>query len=170
MNCCKDIWSTAYIGLGSNMGDREALLADAIRFVGQHPGIRVEACSAVYETAPVGYLEQPAFLNMALRAETVLPPKELLLFMLEVELALERKREVRWGPRTIDLDLLLYDNLNIETADLCLPHPRMLERAFVLIPLRDVLLYNALPLAESIAERLEQLEGKEGVKLWKDRL
>jgi 2-amino-4-hydroxy-6-hydroxymethyldihydropteridine diphosphokinase len=152
------------------MGNREAWLAEAVRLLEEHPLIRIEACSAVYETEPVGYLEQPAFLNMAVRVGTALPPGELLAYMLEVELILERKREVRWGPRTIDLDLLVYGNLTFETPELTLPHPRMLERAFVLIPLHDVLLCDALPGAGSIEEHLDTLEGKEGVKLWKDKL
>lgn len=152
------------------MGEREALLAEAIRLLGDHPHITVEARSAVYETAPVGYLEQPAFLNMAIRILTSLSPDGLLAYMLEVEQILERKRDIRWGPRTIDLDLLLYGSLAIDTPKLTLPHPRMLERAFVLIPLQDVLLCDALPQAGLLAERLETLEGKEGVTLWKDKL
>lgn len=170
MNCTTNTWTTAYIGLGSNMGDREALLAEAVRLLDEHPHICVDACSSVYETAPVGYLEQPAFLNMALRVKTVLPPMELLGYMLETELVLERKRIVRWGPRTIDLDLLLYGSLMLDTPDLMLPHPRMLERAFVLIPLQQVLPDGMLPQAGSLEERLDRLEGKEGVKLWKDKL
>jgi 2-amino-4-hydroxy-6-hydroxymethyldihydropteridine diphosphokinase len=170
MNCCKDRWETAYIGAGSNLGNREALLAEAIRMLDEHQLIRVEACSAVYETEPVGYLEQPAFLNMVLRIATALPPEGLLAYMHQVELLLERKREVRWGPRTMDLDILLYGSLALNTPDLIVPHPRMHERAFVLIPLQDVLLSDLLSEAASIEERLATLEGKEGVKLWKDKL
>lgn len=163
-------WVTAYIGLGSNLGNRQSWLAEAIRLLGEHPGIRVEACSAVYETDPVGYTLQPAFLNMAVRAGTRLSPHDLLAYMLQVEQELGRKREVRWGPRTIDLDLLIYGDLELQTPDLTIPHPRMPERAFVLVPLQDVHQGDALPGAVSLAERLEIAEGKEGVKLWTDKL
>lgn len=163
-------WTTAYLGLGSNLGDREGWLAGSIRLLSGHPRLRLAACSAIYETEPVGYVDQPVFLNMALRVETGLPPHQLLAFMMEVEQALERKREVRWGPRTIDIDLLLYGDAGMDTADLTLPHPRMLERAFVLIPLQEVLLPEPAAQAALIRKRLDTLEGKEGVKRWKDKL
>lgn len=163
-------WAAAYVGLGSNLGSRESWLAEAIRLLGEHPGIRVEACSSVYETDPVGYLEQPAFLNMAVRVRTRLSPHALLAYMLQVEQELGRKREVRWGPRTIDLDLLIYGDLQLNTPDLTLPHPRMPERAFVLVPLHDVHLGDALPGAVSLSERLESAEGKEGIRLWTNKL
>jgi 2-amino-4-hydroxy-6-hydroxymethyldihydropteridine diphosphokinase len=163
-------WITAYLGAGSNLGSREEWLSQAIRLLGEHPGIRVEACSAVYETDPVGYVEQPAFLNMAVRIGTLLPPHELLAVMLRIELELGRTREIRFGPRTLDLDLLLYGDREMDTPDLTVPHPRMLERAFVLIPLRDIYTGDALPGAASLSERLEILEGKEGVKLWTNKL
>ncbi|WP_438448985.1 2-amino-4-hydroxy-6-hydroxymethyldihydropteridine diphosphokinase [Gorillibacterium sp. sgz5001074] len=162
-------WTLAYLGLGSNLGDRGQWLADAVRLLGQEPGIRVEACSAVYETDPVGYVEQPAFLNMAVRIATLLPPLDLLAVMLRIELELGRKREIRWGPRTIDIDMLLYGNLEMDTPELTVPHPRMLERAFVLIPLRDIYPGDALPGAVGLSERLDILEGKEGVKLWTNK-
>lgn len=170
MNGSNHDWQTAYIGLGSNIGDREAMLAGAIRLLEEHSLIRVAALSPIYETEPVGYLEQPAFLNMAARLETGLPPEKLLAYMLETELHLERKREIRWGPRTIDIDLLLYGDTVLETPDLTLPHPRMLERAFVLVPLSDVLPGGTHPVVGSIEDRLDTLEGKEGVKRWKDKL
>jgi len=170
MNGKNDSWITAYLGLGSNLETRENWLAEAIRLLGQHPDVRVEACSAVYETDPVGYVDQPAFLNMAVRIGTRLAPEELLAHMLKVELALGRVREIRWGPRTIDVDLLLYSDRMIDTPDLTVPHPRMQERAFVLIPLGDVYLGDELPHAGSLTQRLDSLEGKEGVKLWTNKL
>ncbi|RAU95932.1 2-amino-4-hydroxy-6-hydroxymethyldihydropteridine diphosphokinase [Paenibacillus sp. YN15] len=170
MNQAQQEWTTAYIGLGSNLGDREAWLAGAVRLLDGHPGVRLAASSAIYETEPVGYVDQPVFLNMALRVETRLPPEQLLAFMMDVERQLERKREVRWGPRTIDLDMLLYGDCRMDSPALTLPHPRMLERAFVLVPLQEVLLPEPSLQAKLIRETLDTLEGKEGVKRWKDRL
>lgn len=152
------------------MGNREAWLAGAVGLLDGHPEVRLAASSAIYETEPVGYVDQPVFLNMALRIETRLPPERLLAFMMEVEQQLERKREIRWGPRTIDLDMLLYGDCRMDSPALTLPHPRMLERAFVLVPLQDVLLPEPRLQAELIRETLDTLEGKEGVKRWKDRL
>lgn len=128
----------AYVALGANLGERERSLAEALRRLDRTPGIRVARISGVYETDPVGYTDQPNFLNMAAAVQTSLPPLELLRALLALELAMGRVREVRWGPRIIDLDLLLYEDAACETGELTLPHPRMGERAFVLAPLRDV--------------------------------
>ena len=94
--------------------------------------------SPIYETAPVGYTEQPNFLNLCLEIDTELEPKELLKYCLETEQRLHRVRDIRWGPRTLDVDILLYGDKVIEEDDLEVPHPRMSERAFVLIPLNDI--------------------------------
>ncbi|MDG0795340.1 2-amino-4-hydroxy-6-hydroxymethyldihydropteridine diphosphokinase [Cohnella ginsengisoli] len=128
----------AYVALGANLGDRERSLAEALRRLNETPGIRVERVSGVYETDPVGYTDQPNFLNMAAALLTSLPPLELLRALLALELEMGRVREFRWGPRVIDLDLLSYEDETFETDELTLPHPRMGERAFVLAPLRDV--------------------------------
>jgi 2-amino-4-hydroxy-6-hydroxymethyldihydropteridine diphosphokinase len=128
----------AYVALGANLGDREASLREAIRRMDMTPGLRVRRISDVYETDPVGYTDQPAFLNMTAAVETDLMPEELLRRLLEMEKDMGRVRVIRWGPRTIDLDLLLYEGVSMETEELTLPHPRMGERAFVLVPLRDV--------------------------------
>ncbi|MFC6335187.1 2-amino-4-hydroxy-6-hydroxymethyldihydropteridine diphosphokinase [Paenibacillus septentrionalis] len=159
---------TAYIALGSNLGDREQWLLQAIKALEARANISVEAVSALYETDPVGYTDQDAFLNMAIKVSTTLSPLELLREQLDIENELGRVRQVRWGPRTIDLDLLLYDNVSLETEQLILPHPRMLERAFVLVPLHDVLeldhaLYHEV---ELVAKKALQLR-KEGITLWK---
>lgn len=159
---------TAYIALGSNLGDREQWLLQAIKALEARANISVEAVSALYETDPVGYTDQDAFLNMAIKVSTTLSPLELLREQLDIENELGRVRQVRWGPRTIDLDLLLYDNVSLETEQLILPHPRMLERAFVLVPLHDVLeldhaLYHEV---ELVAKEALQLR-KEGITLWK---
>lgn len=157
----------AYIALGSNVGDRHQHLKQAISHIDAHPNISVEAKSYIYETDPVGYLDQPQFLNMVIRVRTTLEPETLLKEQLRIELLLGRKREVRFGPRTIDLDLLIYENVSMETELLILPHPRMMERAFVLVPLFDVLnaeyeTYNTI--AETAQKALQMR--KEGIKKW----
>ncbi|OMF25300.1 2-amino-4-hydroxy-6-hydroxymethyldihydropteridine diphosphokinase [Paenibacillus sp. FSL H8-0548] len=158
----------AYIALGSNMGDREQLLLSAIALIDAHPAIEVSKVSGMYETDPVGYTDQPSFLNMTLAVRTKLTPLMLLRQLLALEQELGRVRQVRWGPRTIDLDLLLYDNVRMDQEELTLPHPRMLERSFVLVPLNDVMdeshqLYDEV----SAASRAALLDGKEGITLWK---
>lgn len=154
---------TAFIGLGSNMGDREQLLKEAVIRLDQSSGIRVSAVSRLYETDPAGFLDQPLFLNMAVRISTSHAPLSLLDVLLAIELELGRVRTVRWGPRTIDMDMLLYDEITMDTPELTLPHPRMQERAFVLIPLLDVLTGGPHPQVEA-----RRLSGhKDGVKVWK---
>jgi 2-amino-4-hydroxy-6-hydroxymethyldihydropteridine diphosphokinase len=129
----------ALIGAGANLGDRRATLENALARLRAYPGIRAVTRSAFYETAPVGLLEQPAFLNLAAGIETTLTPEALMTVLLEIEQQLGRVRTVRWGPRTIDLDLLAFESEVRADPFLTLPHPRMLERAFVLVPLRDLL-------------------------------
>ena len=158
---------TAYIAMGSNMGDREQWLRKAIEMLGQHTAIEVTQISNIYETDPVGYTQQPSFLNMVIEVNTTLAAPDLLLEQLSIEQQLGRVREIQWGPRTIDLDLLLYDNVSLETELLVLPHPRMMERAFVLVPLHDVLsgghlLHNEV---KDIAEEALRTR-KEGITLW----
>lgn len=131
-------WHRAYLALGSNIGDREGYIKKAVELLKAHPQIRVLAVSPLYNTAPVGFIDQPDFLNGAVAVDTVLMPHELLDVCLGIEKRLGRVRTVRWGPRTIDIDLLLYDDLVINGEDLALPHPRMHERAFVLQPLCDI--------------------------------
>jgi 2-amino-4-hydroxy-6-hydroxymethyldihydropteridine diphosphokinase len=161
-------WSVAYIALGSNMGNREQLLLTAIGLIDAHPKMEVNKVSGMYETDPVGYTDQPPFLNMTLAIRTSLSPLLLLRQLLDFEQELGRVRQIRWGPRTIDLDLLLYDNVRMDLEELTLPHPRMMERSFVLVPLHDVIeeshqLYAEVNAASSAA----LLDGKEGITLWK---
>ena len=126
----------AYIGLGANLGDRAATLTRAIDLLAQRPEIDVVAVSSFRETEPVGYLDQPRFLNAAVAVETSLAPSALLATLLEVERELGRVREgPRYGPRTVDLDLLLMDDLVLDEPGLELPHPRLHERVFALEPL-----------------------------------
>lgn len=156
----------AYIGLGSNIGDRERYLQEAVRLLQEHPEVQVTGTSGCYETEPVGYVEQDPFLNMVIRVETTLTAERLFEQMLQAEQMLGRKREIRWGPRTIDLDLLLYGDMVQDRPDLILPHPRMLERAFVLVPLIEVMKPHEPERAMELNRHLERAEGKEGVKLW----
>jgi 2-amino-4-hydroxy-6-hydroxymethyldihydropteridine diphosphokinase len=129
----------AYIGLGANLGDREAMLRRAIELLGAEPGIEVVAVSTLRETDPVGYLDQPRFLNGAVAVETELEPRELLERLLAVERALGRDRSgPRYGPRTIDIDLLLYGDRVVDEPRLTVPHPRLAERAFALEPLAEL--------------------------------
>jgi len=151
----------AFIGLGSNLGDREATLREALRRLDAVEGIAVVAVSSFRETDPVGKVEQPRFVNAAAELETSLAPRELLDRLLEAELALgrDRTKEERWGPRTLDLDLLLYGDVTIDEPGLEVPHPRLPERAFVLEPLLeldpDLRLPDGRPLREVEASELE---------------
>jgi 2-amino-4-hydroxy-6-hydroxymethyldihydropteridine diphosphokinase len=130
----------AYVGLGANLGDREGTLRRAVELLAAEPGIEVVAVSSFRETEPVGYVDQPAFLNGACAVETDLSPRDLLDRLLAVERVLGRERGTgpRWGPRTIDLDLLLYGQETVEEPGLTVPHPRLAERSFALEPLVEL--------------------------------
>ncbi|MET3576254.1 2-amino-4-hydroxy-6-hydroxymethyldihydropteridine diphosphokinase [Bhargavaea ullalensis] len=130
--------NTAYLSIGTNMGDRETHLREAVRMLGDLPSTRVDGVSSIYETDPVGFEEQPAFLNMAVRLKTELAAEELLGECQRIESELGRVRTVRWGPRTADLDILLFNDEGVQTEKLTVPHPRMHERAFVLVPLLEL--------------------------------
>ena len=112
----------AYLGLGSNIGDRKQQLLKAIDLIGNIKGIKVTKQSSIYETAPIGYTDQPNFLNLCLEIETELSPQQLLKHCLDIEQQLHRVREIRWGPRTLDIDILLYSDNIIETDNLSIPH------------------------------------------------
>ena len=158
--------NTAYLGLGSNVGDRCRHLHEAVLLLQEHHDIKVEATSSLYETDPVGYTEQDKFLNLVIKISTNLKSDELLQTMQNIEHHLGRTREIHWGPRTIDLDILLYNHENIETESLIVPHPRMFERAFVLIPLLEV--YDELSYKISPSQ-LEEMRRQEGVVVWKKK-
>lgn len=146
--------SVVFLGLGSNMGDRRANLKAALRFISSHPCITLLKISSFYETAPVGYTDQPDFLNAVAQVKTGLTPCELLGFLQRIENRLKRVRTVRWGPRTIDLDILLFDEEVIEEKDLVIPHPRMAERLFVLEPLAEIAPGAVHPVSGKTAEQL----------------
>lgn len=130
--------SKAYIGIGSNIGDREKNLNSAIEMLKQENGVEVTAISSYINTAPVGYTEQPDFLNAVVEISTTLCPQKLLEVCSNIEKKLKRERIIHWGPRTIDLDILLFDNLVLNDDNLIIPHPRMHEREFVLKPLKEI--------------------------------
>ncbi|MGY0695004.1 2-amino-4-hydroxy-6-hydroxymethyldihydropteridine diphosphokinase [Virgibacillus sp. FSP13] len=127
-----------YIALGTNIEPRYQHLTEALTLLEENNAISVEKKSSIYETAPVGYTDQADFLNMVIELNTDLSAIELLDVCQSIELQLGRKREIRFGPRTIDLDILIFNNENEETKRLIIPHPRMHERAFVLIPLAEI--------------------------------
>ena len=129
----------AVLGLGGNIGDSRKLLATAIGCLAAEPAIAVEAVSALYLTPPWGKIDQPAFLNAAVRIDTSLAPRQLLDTVLAVERQLGRERVERWGPRRIDIDILLFGDEEIDEPGLRIPHPRLTERAFALVPLQDVM-------------------------------
>ncbi len=129
----------AYVGLGANLGDREATLHRAIELLGEARGVEVVGVSTLRETDPVGVVDQPRFLNGAVAVETALSPRELLDVLLDVERRLGRVRDgQRWGPRVLDLDLLVYDGLVVDEPGLRVPHPRVHERRFALEPLEEL--------------------------------
>lgn len=128
----------SYLSLGSNMGDRFEMLRQAVSQLSESPAITVTCISSLYETDPVGYTKQESFLNMVVKIETELDAVVLLDVCQEIEQNLNRKRLIRWGPRTIDLDILLYNQDDIKNDRLIIPHPRMGERAFVIVPLLEI--------------------------------
>ncbi|MGG0240924.1 2-amino-4-hydroxy-6-hydroxymethyldihydropteridine diphosphokinase [Bacillus rhizoplanae] len=158
--------NVVYIALGSNMDDRHTYLSQAIELLRKHPAIEVEDVSSVYETDPVGYTEQEQFLNLVIKVSTNLFPQELLMVTQKVENELGRKREIKWGPRTIDLDILLYNHENIEAENLVVPHPRMFERAFVVVPLMEI---NQEINRNISRSQVEEMKRREGVTVWKQR-
>jgi 2-amino-4-hydroxy-6-hydroxymethyldihydropteridine diphosphokinase len=128
----------AYVGLGANLGSREETLRRAVELLGDADGVEVVAVSELRETDPVGVVDQPRFLNGAVEVDTIRTPRELLDLLLEIERSLARVREERWGPRTVDLDLLVYGGEEVDEPGLRVPHPHLHERRFALEPLADL--------------------------------
>ena len=148
----------AFIGLGANLGDMQAALRDAALRIAALPGTRILRESSLYRTEPVG-AGGPDYLNSVLEVETALPPHELLAALQGIENAAGRERPYRHAPRTLDLDLLLYGNEHIATPTLTVPHPRMFERAFVLVPLAEIAPHRVPPglLAQLAGQRIERV-------------
>lgn len=161
----------AYLGLGGNMGDRLSLLSQAVKLLDLTQGISVNRISSIYETAPVGLLEQPHFYNLVVEIQTTLTPAELLRVALAIEKKLHRVRHKRWGPRTIDIDLLLYDDRIIQREELEIPHPRMHERAFVLVPLMEIAGDIAIPgTGTRLSQYIAQLPAEQEITKLDDEL
>jgi 2-amino-4-hydroxy-6-hydroxymethyldihydropteridine diphosphokinase len=156
---------TAFVGLGANLGDPVATLRQAIAALAGLPQTQLVAASALYRSAPLGYGDQPDFVNAVAQLATGLAPQALLAALLAVEKRHGRERSFRNAPRTLDLDLLLYDALQMAEAGLCLPHPRMHERAFVLAPLLEITPGCLIPGIGPAADALARLSGQAVEKL-----
>jgi 2-amino-4-hydroxy-6-hydroxymethyldihydropteridine diphosphokinase len=153
-----------YLALGTNLGDRISNLRHALALL--PPAVTLSARSPVYETAPWGLSSQPDYLNMVVKGETGLPPLVLLKFLKQLELEMGRLPSARYGPRLIDMDILFYDDLLLNTPELTLPHPRLQERAFVLVPLNDISPDLPHPmLGKTVRELLAELDAA-GVDLY----
>ncbi len=158
---------TSYLGLGSNMGQRRDNLERAARLLLASKFIQPLRSSSVYETAPWGYTDQPDFLNLVLEAHTALPPGGLLEKVKGLERKMGREPGRRFGPRIIDVDILLYGELTLDRADLQIPHPRLHQRSFVLVPLAELtpgLVHPTIGL--TMAKLAGLVEDNDGVKLW----
>lgn len=127
-----------YLSLGSNIGNRQEYIESAIELVGKTEGIKILKKSGLYETSPVGYVEQDLFLNAVIKIETDFSEREILKIINKIENELDRKREIEWGPRTIDIDILIFSDKKINETDLIIPHKEMLNRLFVLVPLIEI--------------------------------
>lgn len=148
------------IGLGTNMGLRESNLQDAIHAFSLVPDISVVSASPVFETAPIGYADQQDFYNAVLMIETELSPHAILGVCLGIEATMGRKRQIKNGPRVLDLDVLIYENVRLDTHELTVPHPRMLERRFVLQPMKE-LFPAGRALGVTFTEELQNVQDQE---------
>lgn len=155
-------WHTAYIALGSNIGESKMYLDNAVKALNELPTSKVEVVSEYLVTPPYGVTDQPDFLNGCLKLRTLLYPYELLAELNRIEKEAGRERIIHWGPRTLDLDIIFYDDLVLEEADLCIPHVEMHKRKFVLEPLGEIAPYKRHPISgKRVCEMLVELNEKE---------
>lgn len=159
--------SQVFLSLGANLGNRYQMLENAIFNLTKHAKIKLKKPSSVYETKPFGYIDQPDFLNMVVEIDTSLKPFELLEFIHEVEDSLGRTRDIHWGPRTIDIDILLFDGMIIKNENLQIPHPYLAERLFVLVPLAEIYSGKIPGSSMSLNELIDRLDKEKGVvRVW----
>lgn len=160
--------TTAFVALGANLGDRLATIEAAVEAIDDVDRVVVEDVSGVYETLPVGGPEQDPYLNAVVRLRTDLDPRDLFreLQLIETAFGRDRSSEERWGPRTLDLDLLLFGDVELDTNDLVVPHPRLHERAFVLVPLLEVFPGGALPDGTRLTRLIAALAPIDGIELY----
>lgn len=160
--------NNVFLSIGTNMGNREHNLKLAVQSLQNIENVSVKTVSSIYETAPVGYVNQPNFLNIAVFVQTPHSPFEMLDICQSIENELGRIRQIRWGPRVIDLDILLFNHENIEAENLIVPHPRMYERAFVLVPLIEIASEVSNEQLQKAKVELAKFDiESEGVKKWK---
>ncbi len=155
---------SAYVGLGSNLESPRRQIASALDALAALPGTAVQSCSSLYRTAPVGYAGQPDFVNAVVCLQTALGPRQLLDALLEIECEQGRTRSVRNGPRTLDLDLLLHGDVRVDEPGLQVPHPRLAERAFVLVPLAEIAPALVLPDGGTVSELARTLAGTQRIE------
>ena len=155
---------TTYLALGTNLGDRLANLRSALAAL--PPSVILRRSSPIYETPPWGITDQPAFLNMVAKGETSLEPLPLLKYLMGIETELGRTPTIRWGPRLIDIDILFYDDLVLDLPEVTIPHPRLHERAFVLVPLADIAPDFIHPVLGRTARLLLAEVDKNGIMPW----
>ncbi len=153
-----------FIGVGSNLGRKEENVRRALDLLAGERGVSLTRVAPLYKTDPVGYQEQDWFVNTVAEIETILPPRELLEALMRIENGMGRRRAVRWGPRVIDLDILLYGKTTVSEPDLEIPHPRLQERAFVVVPLAQLQPDMALPGGRTAAELAAVLAGSQKVE------
>lgn len=155
-----------FLGLGSNLGDRLANLSAAVDLLVSAPGVCVTEVSSLYVTSPVGMAEQPDFYNAVVGIETSLKPHDVLTLCMEIESSLGRERTIHWGPRTLDVDVLLIEGIEVHTDTLTVPHPRLMERAFVLVPLAQIAPDVVLPDGNTVEQAVKSITGQRVDMLW----
>lgn len=159
---------TVYIGFGANMGDREETIIRALLLLANSEHIHLSTVSSLYETEPVGYMDQADFLNGVAEISTESSPLALLHFLLDVETGLGRTRQRRWGPRVVDLDILLYDDVVMASKELTLPHPELANRRFVLQPLAEIAAQVKVPaIGKKVLELLRETSDTSNIRLYK---
>lgn len=169
LNCkvMANVANTAYLSLGTNLGDKETNLIAALKKIAGYSEIKLQRIAPLYKTAPVGYLKQDWFYNTAAEISTTLSPFELLAFLQDIEKQLGRVRTIPWGPRIIDLDIIWYEKVKLCTRKLVIPHPRLAERAFVLIPLTALAPALIIPDKGKVMDLAKLLAQEQKIKLIK---